>query len=194
MQNKNHMNISSKINVSVLIFCLLNTSVFSMQEYLSSESCWEQQEIDFPTKPTLGFIWNDPDFLQPARIDSPFLEEPELPQLVNTEPTQSIEFIDFGAEPLLDKIGNNFICKWGTCEESFDDFSEFVNHVKTHIHGNRLECKWQGCPYTCIQNRNLRIHIRKHTGEKPFVCPFDGCNYASTCKNNLKTHMKKHTG
>jgi len=156
------MNILSKINVPVLIFCLLNTSVFSMQEYTERESRWEPQEIYFPTEYTLAPIWYNPEFSQPTGIDFPILEEPELPQQVNTQPTQPIEFIDFNAGLSPDKVTENFVCKWGTCEESFGNLSDFVNHVNAHICKNCVKCEWQGCSYSSACKNNLKRHMRKH--------------------------------
>ena len=66
------------------------------------------------------------------------------------------------------------VCKWGQCQQSFQNVEELFCHCKTHIDkldtasiapvNREYSCKWGECTKTYKKLKLLQNHLRDHTG------------------------------
>ncbi|XP_071444555.1 uncharacterized protein [Hetaerina americana] len=98
-----------------------------------------------------------------------------------------------------DGAEGEFLCRWGTCKDSFSHVDLLASHV-TCVHATSGEnglffCGWRGCSRG-KRGFNARykmlIHVRTHTNEKPHRCP--RCDKSFSRAENLKIHARSHTG
>lgn len=78
-----------------------------------------------------------------------------------------------GVETRKEKLQNP-VCKWGECQEKFENVEELFCHCKKHIDNldtatiapvNReYPCQWENCTKTYMKLKLLHNHIRDHTG------------------------------
>ncbi|XP_032323893.1 zinc finger protein 696 isoform X1 [Camelus ferus] len=78
----------------------------------------------------------------------------------------------------------------GSCDRSFQCYSDVVKHRSIHSGEKPYECG--ECGKAFIHSSHVLRHQRTHSGEKPYVCP--ECGKAFSQSFNLIRHQRTHTG
>uniref|UniRef100_A0A7E4VJM4 Histone H4 transcription factor n=1 Tax=Panagrellus redivivus TaxID=6233 RepID=A0A7E4VJM4_PANRE len=110
----------------------------------------------------------------------------------------------FERSPLLQLEGEPWICGWKNCEKPFDDLTQFVDHVTSHMDDvssadldelGTYHCEWVSgiertrCPQSFLNRRCLRVHLTCHSGDRACACPF--CGALFTNRTKFKDHVMR---
>jgi predicted RNA-binding Zn-ribbon protein involved in translation (DUF1610 family) len=102
---------------------------------------------------------------------------------------------DHSKRNMVPDLPNAFECRWGTCEQTFNNLQKYIDHVDGHVsyipRGRKVKgsvcCRWRGCISKSMYDKITRLsdHVRSHTQEKLVGCPTCGGLFATRTKFHL---------